>query len=310
MKKTILLIFSTLLLKIGLFANSNISGIEFKLENGYWVSIEQSFIAVLPKQRFEIELKSENINNLVLSKSAGVIDAYEPGKWFFIAPEESGSYQLSFVDSVTSKTFEMVLFVKVPVTQMKGEYLNKYRIGKYPDNSFKGKKNYKKPTGFIEVTEENKDLFITPHFQLKQFLCKQKSGWPKYVLLNPKLLIKLEYLLTELNKDGRNIKTLFIMSGYRTPFYNKSLGNVKFSRHVFGDAADIYVDENHDSVIDDLNHDGKHSMSDEMVIYKIVNSFDNDPKFKHLVGGMGKYNKNSRHTYFVHIDTRGYKARW
>ena len=310
MKKTILLIIFSLLLKVGLFANTNTSGIEFKLENGYWANIERSFITVLPKQRFEIELKSENINNLVLTKSAGELDVYEPGKWIFIAPEKSGNYQLSFIDSVTNKTFDMVLFVMVPATQMKGEYLNGYRIGKYPDNSFKGKRNYKKPTGFIEVTRENKDLFITPHFQLKQFLCKQSSGWPKYVLLNPKLLIKLEYLLTELNKDGRNIKTLFIMSGYRTPYYNKSLGNVKFSRHMFGDAADIYVDENNDSVIDDLNHDGKHTMSDEMVIYKIVNSFDNDPKFKHLAGGIGKYNKNSRHTYFIHIDTRGYKARW
>ena len=100
------------------------------------------------------------------------------------------------------------------------------------------------------------------------------------------------------------------MSGYRTPYYNKKIGNVKYSRHVYGNAADVYVDINGDGVIDDLNSDGKNNMDDGLVLFKIVNSFDKDPGFNELLGGIGKYKKNSRHTYFIHIDTRGYKARW
>jgi len=164
--------------------------------------------------------------------------------------------------------------------------------------------------GFVEVTKKNKDLFITPHFQLKQFLCKQTSNWPKYVVLNPILLLKLEHIVTTLNKRGLDASTLFVMSGYRTPYYNKAIGNVKYSRHIYGDAADIYVDENLDGVFDDLDKDGKGSMADAMLIHEIINNFEADPENEHFVGGMGKYNKNSAHTYFIHIDTRGYKARW
>ncbi len=70
------------------------------------------------------------------------------------------------------------------------------------------------------------------------------------------------------------------------------------------------MDENHDGVIDDLNKDNKHTMSDAEVLHKIVSRYDNDPDYEHLMGGLGKYNKNSVHTYFIHVDTRGYKARW
>ena len=96
----------------------------------------------------------------------------------------------------------------------------------------------------------------------------------------------------------------------RCSFYNKAIGNVKYSRHIFGDAIDIYVDDNYDAVMDDLNKDGIISMSDAEVIQSIVNEIDNDPEYEDLLGGMGKYNKNAAHTYFIHIDTRGYKDRW
>ena len=124
------------------------------------------------------------------------------------------------------------------------------------------------------------------------------------------MLRKLELVLEKLNESGIKANTLFLMSAYRTPFYNKAIGNVKYSRHIFGDAIDIYVDDNYDAVMDDLNKDGIISMSDAEVIQSIVNEIDNDPEYEDLLGGMGKYNKNAVHTYFIHIDTRGYKARW
>ena len=46
---------------------------------------------------------------------------------------------------------------------------------------------------------------------------------------------------------GIDASTFRILSGYRTPFYNRSIGNeTHYSRHVYGDAADIYVDEDGD----------------------------------------------------------------
>ena len=62
--------------------------------------------------------------------------------------------------------------------------------------------------------------------------------------------------------------------------------------------------------IDDLNKDGKSSMADAQVIYQVVEGLEGRPRNKFLIGGMGKYNKTSAHTWDVHIDTRGYRARW
>ena len=273
-------------------------------------NLNRFFYPVLPGDTLSLSVISKHAESMVLQSDEGKVLNEKPSHWKFIAPQKNGDYRLTITDKVSNETMILTIIVMVPATEQKGEYLNGYRIGNYPEASYKNKNNYTKPKGFIEVTEANKDLYITPHFQLKQFLCKQASGWPKYLVLSPRLLLKLERLLLEINKMGIQSNSLFIMSGYRTPYYNHAIGNVKFSRHTFGDAADIYIDENGDSNFDDINKDGKVSMEDAELIYDIVSKMDNNPDLIHLLGGMGKYNKNARHTFFIHIDTRGYKARW
>lgn len=293
-----------------LVATASNLGFKVKFENEEPIAIERYFQSVLPGSKLSFVVESNDANNIHVSSVYGNLIPLGELKWIYEAPTTTGNFELIIEDISSHKRMILNILVLVPQTKMEGEYLNGYRIGNYPEENYKGRNNYKKPEGFIEVTQENKDLFITPHFQLKQFLCKQSSGWPKYVVLNPILLLKLEHIITTLNKRGLDASSLFIMSGYRTPYYNKAIGNVKYSRHVYGDAADIYVDENLDGVFDDLNNDGKGSMADAMLIHEIINNFEADPENEHFVGGMGKYNKNSTHTYFIHIDTRGYKARW
>jgi hypothetical protein len=310
MKAFFLIVISIFFIQLNLLAVGSDTSIKLKLSDSLSVSLTRFFISALPGEKVTVQLESENINTISTTSGFGGIIELGNGKWQITAPTKSGTYFVTFSEKSTGETLKITLFVLVPVSQMNGEYLNRYRIGKYPENGYKNDPSYNKPKGFIEVTAENKELFITPHFQLKQFLCKQKSEWPKYLIVDQKLLVKLELLLSELNKSDKNIKTLVIMSGYRTPYYNKKIGNVKYSRHVYGNAADVYVDINGDGVIDDLNSDGKNNMDDGLVLFKIVNSFDKDPGFNELLGGIGKYKKNSRHTYFIHVDTRGYKARW
>jgi len=292
-----------------IFGNDNQS-LKIKINGEQPTGFNRFFQTVMPNSSFTLEVLATNFDNVVVKSSFGKLVFKSNRKWKYIAPDISGSYEVIISDTVENQTITLTVFVLTPLSDKNGEYLNGYRIGNYPEGSYKGKNNYSKPVGLIEVTKENKNTYITPHFQLKQFLCKQSSGWPKYLLINPKLLIKLEYLLAELNVLGVDVSTLFIMSGYRTPYYNKSIGNVKFSRHVFGDAADIYVDKNLDGVMDDLDGNGKSEMADGMIVYSIINKMDTNSENKYLIGGMGKYNKNSAHTYFIHIDTRGYKARW
>ena len=50
---------------------------------------------------------------------------------------------------------------------------------------------------------------ISAHFKLRDFLTKdQPNVWPKYLLLNPKLLDKLELTIQELEAMGHPVRHL------------------------------------------------------------------------------------------------------
>lgn len=213
------------------------------------------------------------------------------------APLQPGLYPIH-VDSVTIQAF-----VLVPYGRLRGEYINGYRIGRYPARALRGRAIYQAPAGFIEVTRANENTLVTPHFRLKQFLCKQAGGYPKYVVLDERLLQQLEHLLAVANGAGLRASTFTVMSGYRTPAYNRALGNVPYSRHTWGAAADIFIDENGDGRMDDLNGDGKSDVRDAEVLYRL---FDDAQER----GGMGKYRPTSAHGPFVHVDIRDRRARW
>ena len=213
------------------------------------------------------------------------------------APARPGLYPVR-MDSITIQAF-----VLVPAQQMRGEYLNGYRIGRYPAQPLRGLSIYRAPTGFIEVTRANENEFVSPHFQLKQFICKQAGAYPKYIVLNEKLVDRLEELLALANASGYSVSTFHVMSGYRTPAYNKALGNVVYSRHTFGSAADIFIDENHDGVMDDLNRDGRSDERDAEVLYRLFDEAQGR-------SGMGKYHATEAHGPFVHVDIRDRRARW
>ena len=246
-----------------------------------------------------------------IKNSEGRLTKMDERHWEYVAPQTKGNHVLRLESRNPDKKMVLNVFVMVPASEQKGEYLNGYRIGKYQEKPYRNNPAYLSPEGFIEVTKENRDLQISPHFKLKQFLCKQQPGhWPKYMVLDPRLIIKLEVFMDKLNKKGPDVNSLFVMSGYRSPFYNSSLGRGKYSRHIYGDAADIYVDTNNDKVIDDLNRDGKADMGDAVFMADIIEEMDASPEYKYLIGGLGKYKKTPAHTWDIHVDTRGYKARW
>ena len=187
---------------------------------------------------------------------------------------------------------------------------NDFKIGNYPTKSYKNLAQYTAPKGMIEVTKKNKDEYISEHFQLKDFLGKQHSGYPKYVIISTKLLYKLELIIKKLKENGHTVEHLHVMSGYRTPFYNATLGNGKSSRHIYGDAADIYLDNDRNGAMDDIKKDGKIDIHDAKVLAAIVEGIDKEKQYQWLIGGLGVYKGNGSHRGFIHVDTRGFKARW
>jgi uncharacterized protein YcbK (DUF882 family) len=130
------------------------------------------------------------------------------------------------------------------------------------------------------------------------------------VVLRERLLFKLEYVLEQVNAEGIPAKSFSVMSGYRTPYYNAAIQNVRYSRHVWGDAADIFIDDDGDAYMDDLNADRRHDSRDAEVLFNLVNQLDQRPGFSNFIGGLGRYKPTDSHGPFVHVDARGVKAKW
>ena len=248
-----------------------------------------------------------------LTAKAGEVQKHSPTHWTWRAPPEPSHHEIVIHDRGRGGKVTLHVFVMVPASAVHGGRLNGYRIGEYPaaptTGALAGSSAYEAPAGFVEVTSDNDDTQVTPHFKLKQFVCKQPGDFPKYVILNPRLLLKLEAVLAAVQKAGFDVPTLHVMSGYRTPFYNASIENVKLSQHVFGNAADVFIDHDDNDTMDDLDHDGKIAKEDAKVLFDLVDGMDRAPGAR-FTGGLGLYGGTHVHGPFVHIDVRGRLARW
>lgn len=267
-------------------------------------------VSVLPEAELNFEVTdAEKGEDFHAEAEAGTLKQNSEHAWTWKAPAKTGHYCIKISRPNSADMTCLQAFVMVPY---KGEEsLNGYYIGNYPDTRAKKDPVYSRPEGFIEVTEANLDTWVSPHFQLKQFLCKGHQGYPQYVIIRPRLLIKLEALLEEFGKAGLPAKSLYVMSAYRTPEYNRRIGNkTTLSRHTFGDAADVFIDTDRDGRIDDLNKDGKHDNADAMVLHDLVRKASTEGWRKSLVGGLSIYKANASRTAFIHVDTRGTYVTW
>lgn len=228
------------------------------------------------------------------------------------ASKEPGLEVLEIRNNATGETCKINVFTLVPASSVgKDGRLNAYRIDSYPKEALRGLDIYLPPQGFVEVTEENAQVAVSPNFTLGEFVSKQASSYPKYLVLRSSLLLKLENILASLNNSGHPTTDFVIMSGYRTPFYNRAIGNVQYSRHVWGGAADFYIDEAPaDGRMDDLNKDGRVDRNDAVWLSNFINTMSQRGAFGPRIGGIGVYGSTSAHGPFVHVDVRGTRARW
>lgn len=197
---------------------------------------------------------------------------------------------------------------------IQGARLDGYRVGRWPTSGLAARDSrYARPLGFIPVTAENQSTAVSERFRLRDFLTHdQKDVWPKVLVLRPALLDKLELIGDELDRRGLPSR-LHVMSGFRTPQYNEQGvgakgGRASQSRHMYGDAADVFVDANGDGRMDDLDGDGKTTVRDARVLLAVAEAVE--AQHPALVGGLSAYPANSAHGPFVHVDTRGKRARW
>lgn len=267
---------------------------------------------VLPNEEVALSIEPFGAESTFdVAGAHGAWSQISPVEWTWKAPAKPGAYSAQVTEAVSGETMDLNIFVMVPYGKMKDGVLNGYRIGDYP-KAPANKAAYSTPRGFIEVTDENRNTRVSPHFTLGQFLCKQSgSNASKYVVLRERLIFKLELLLEHVNSQGIPARTFSVMSGYRTPFYNKALGNVKMSRHMWGDAADIYINDTPGVVgMEDLNGDGRSTGKDAELLYEVMDELNDEPAFKKFLGGLGWYKPTKAHGPFVHVDARGTAAHW
>ena len=121
---------------------------------------------------------------------------------------------------------------------------------------------------------------LEKNFKLQEFRCKDGTDAPEELMENVKKLAKnLQVLRDHIQKP------ITIISGYRTPEYNKKCGGVKRSQHLLAKAADI--------IVKDMT-----SLEVRDIIIQLIKEGKMDP------GGVGIY------PTFTHYDVRGRNARW
>jgi uncharacterized protein YcbK (DUF882 family) len=233
-----------------------------------------------------------------------------------LAPRRPGIYGISVELGKARREVERLSLVTlVPFSEKKDSRIGLYYLGNWPYEGGEKPRSsaYASPEGFVEVTLENRDQHVSEHFRLRDFLTKGQSDvWPKYLVIDPKLIDKLELVIQELESQGHAVRHVQIMSGFRTPYYNHAGGNTggraNLSRHMYGDAADVFVDDDRNGTMDDLNHDGRLDVRDAEVLARAVERVE--AAHPALVGGVGIYKACCGHGPFTHVDVRGYRARW
>lgn len=215
-------------------------------------------------------------------------------------PSKPGFYRVLLVRGTEQRVIDgMAVAVLAPFKEKVGGILNGYRIGTYLSEKVGG--NRPTPEGFMEIMPGDLSLRITKHLRVSDFIThdNQKS-WPRYAAVSPRLLDKLELVVGEIQRwHGSEVElALDVKSGFRSPDHNRTIRRAaRDSRHQYGDAADVAID---------VNGDGKFNKSDTQMLGLAVEIVE--MKHPHLAGGLGMY--LGARTPYVHIDTRGKKARW
>jgi len=121
---------------------------------------------------------------------------------------------------------------------------------------------------------------LTQNFSLHEFRCRDGSDVPDEYMDNVRELAENLQVLRD--KIG---KPITVISGYRSPEYNKKIDGARRSQHMLAKAGDLIVK----------------GMTPDEVKAEIVQLIK-DGKMKK--GGVGLY------THFTHYDVRGFNRRW
>lgn len=136
------------------------------------------------------------------------------------------------------------------------------------------------------------DDFLASDGYHKENLENIEANKLQFWLVDKKMLYMILEFINTLEEKGLNKYGFYVRESHRHPKLNKMRGGASKSQHLFGKAADL--------VIEDINNDGKKNAEDKAIALEILEAIVGNN------GGMGLYPG----TMTIHIDSRGYHARW
>lgn len=230
----------------------------------------------------------------IASPAAGAGFARVPAVW-------------SIADSASGGLFHFIELI--PFAEKRDGRVGAYAVGRFPgERRATRHPEWGLPQGFISLTPEMLTLPVSTHLTLGDFasLRDQRDVWPRALVLDLRLVDKLELILAALRDSGFAAPRFKVTSGFRTPsvtLRNARTAQAPDSRHQFGDAADVIVDADGDGRMDDLTGDGRVDLADARYLVRVILAVE--AAHPDLVGGIGVYRGP-----FVHVDARGERARW
>lgn len=232
------------------------------------------------------------IVSVLLHSCTTIFEKQNPVNDFDKTTGQKPVYSYDGIDSVLGK-FEIVKYSEI----------EKSKYAKYSFSDRLVYKTFLKNRSYFIIKGTDIYYYLVGKFRIKDFLSKDKyygknikeieKSHIQYFLVDKRILYKTLDVIIELKENNYNYEAFIIKDGHRNPRYNVSKGGASKSRHMYGDAVDIYVG--------DVNKDGKYTKDDKDIIYKMLNK-----KIIAYNGGIGRY-PGSR---VLHYDVRGYRARW
>ncbi len=167
---------------------------------------------------------------------------------------------------------------------------------------------------YVEITPKNQDCFISPSMQMKNMVIigdNDNKRHTDFFPANMFFIQEIENMFALFQRQGLPMNGLKIISAFRTPEYNSRIGSSKFSQHIYGDAIDIIFDANNDGTADDLDGDGRVTLSDAKIVVNAIEEAQSRGVL--ALGGIGVYyfdKRANKHRLTFHVDFRGVRAFW
>lgn len=251
----------------------------------------------------------------------------KPAEYVLDLPDTGGAYPVTLQyrrsangqQPAVTGGIPLTILIPKPMRIVRGR-INGYVTGSYPERG----DDRKIPDRFVEITPDLMDLYLSKQFRIRDFVSNsrteaQRRYFPKYAVIRYSLISKVERLVSIIDRQPNfECKGIRVLSGFRTPDYNRILPEAAFhSYHQYGLAVDLIVDSApSDGAFDDVNMDGKVNIKDAASLAKICDLLETRGSLPH--GGIGLYEYRHslpggkwRSTYHVHVDVRESKqTRW